>query len=107
MSLTLEAPIAMSTFVWPTNGISGKLPAPESSTGKIVSDSNGYFSAYVGDTDKTAYMAYTSACMDAGFTEDYYRSDVYFSGKNAEGVQVYIDYEGFQTMYIRIYEPND
>lgn len=102
LSAYLDAPIEMSDFIWPAHGLPKYLPAPESGVGKIVSDSAEYFYAYIGETSKAEYSDYVTAVIDAGFDQDYYLNDTSFSGENAEGIKVSINYEGFQTMGIRI-----
>ncbi len=102
MSLSLDAPVEMSELIWPAHGLPKLLPAPSSTFGKIESDSANYFIAYIGNTSKTDYSTYVTAVQNAGFDVDYYRNDSSFGAKNEDGIRVSIDYEGFQTMHIRI-----
>lgn len=107
MMVYLDAPIQMSSFLWPSHGLANLVPAPQSGVGKIVSDSADYFQVYIGETSLSDYSAYVSGCIEAGFSEEYYQYDRSFSGKNADGVRLSIDYEGFQTMYLRMSKPYD
>ena len=102
MSVYLDAPIEMSAITWPSHGLAKLIPAPASNTGKIVSDSENYFTAYIGDISKSEYNNYVSAVMDAGFNRDYYRNDTSFSAVNEDSVRISLDYEGYQTMSVRI-----
>jgi len=102
MSAYLDVPVQMSEFLWPSHGLARLVPAPQSDIGRIDSDSAQYFTASIGETDKQTFTAYAGTCIDSGFDVDYYLSDTYFSGKNADGVRLTVEYVGFRMMEIRI-----
>ena len=107
LSIELDAPIEMSSYVWPTHGLAKLLPAPPSDVGKITSDSDEYFFAYIGEISKDDYSAYVDECIAAGFDVEYDRSEKYYSAKNSDGVSLRIYYEGFKTISIRISDYKD
>lgn len=98
----LDAPVEMGTLTWPKSGAGSLAPAPASKKGKITSDSSGYFTATVGDTDASAYSAYVDACIAAGFDVDYHKGDTSFYADNANGDRVSVSYEGFNTMKVTV-----
>ena len=103
MSLRLEAPRELGPISWPTTGVGALLPAPESGTGEIAVDSSSQFTAYVGETDESAYSAYAEACMAAGFSVDYDRGDTHFNANDVSGNSLHLEFQGFDTMYISLY----
>ena len=100
--IQVDAPIEMGTLRWPGSGLAAKLPAPESTVGKIDTDSDSSFSAYVGDTTRDQYSAYVDACIAAGFDVDYSRDEDSMNGENKDEVKVDIDYLGNNTMSVRL-----
>ena len=57
---------------------------------------------YVGETSKEDYNEYVDRCYDAGFTIDYSKGDDYFRGVNEDGYHLNVNYEGNQTMFVRM-----
>lgn len=102
MSVMLDAPTQMGTLTWPTTGAGANAPAPVSTKGKVSSDSSTGFTAYVGDTDTSAYSAYVDACIATGYTVDYKRGDTSFSGDRADGAHISVSYEGFNKMRVSV-----
>lgn len=107
MSVSLEAPVEMGALTWPSAGAASYVPAPDSTTGKIDSDSSTFFLAYVGETSAEACSAYMDACSDAGFSVDYSRGDTWYDAKNTAGVSLRVEYRGFDTMTVRVDVPDD
>lgn len=107
MDVNLEAPVEMGPIDWPTTGAASLVPAPQSTTGKIDSDSTDFFFAYVGETTAEDYAAYADACSAAGFNVDYDRGDTWYSAKSAAGVSLRLDYVGFGTMTVRVEVPDE
>lgn len=105
MEITVDAPKQMSVIIWPTTGLGAQLPAPPSDQGNIESDTATSFRAYVGNITAEQFMAYTNACMEAGFNQDYHRRTSYFSADNSDGATLTVEYEGFNTITIRAYAP--
>ena len=102
LSVSLEAPEEMGALVWPTSGPGALVPAPESTVGKVVRDSAVSFEALVGETDRDGFAAYCDAVAAAGFAEDYRRDDSSYSAENLAGDRVSLDYEGFDTVRVRV-----
>ncbi len=107
MSISLDAPIKMTTFRWPTSEIGQTLPAPVSDYGQIVWENNTGFSIYVGNTTQEEFEEYCSACMDAGYSENYSRGKGYFNAEDENGNELSIYYEGNKTMRIHLYSNDD
>lgn len=102
MDITLDAPIEMSEITWPTMGAASLVPAPESTTGFISSDSSTYFYAYIGETDEAAFADYINTCGEAGFTVDYDKGDTWYHADDARGNQLSLRYIGFNIMTVDI-----
>lgn len=107
MDIELVAPIEMATIAWPTSGAGALAPAPVSTTGKIESDSSGFFQAYIGETSVDDFAAYVDACIAAGFSVDYNKADESFYANNADGVGITVNYLGNNTMEIIVNAPDD
>lgn len=101
MDVDLDAPVPNDPISWPTTGLAAQIPAPKSLTGKVSTDSSTNFGAYVTNTSPDDYASYVSACISAGFSNDYNRYDELFHGSNANGTELYVDYVGFNTMNVR------
>lgn len=107
MWITVDAPIEMAEFNWPGSEIAKLLPKPSSNYGKIEWEAEYGFVIYVGNTTRSDYNDYVDAVYELGFTVDYSRGDDYFYADNAEGYSVSLKYEGFNTMFVRIDEPDE
>lgn len=107
LSITLEAPMTLGTIKWPSSTAGSLLPTPKSTTGKFSFEHDNSFFVYVGDTSKTDYDDYVSACSDNGFNVDYNKGDTYYYADNADGWHISLKYEGNSIMTIRIDAPND
>jgi len=107
MWINVTSPIAMSNFDWPSSEIAKFLPKPKSNYGKIEWEEDYGFVIYVGNTTINEYMEYVDAVYALGFTLDYNKGDDYFYADNADGYSVNIRYEGFNTMFVRIDEPDE
>ena len=107
MWITVDAPISMANFDWPNSDIAKLLPKPNSNYGKIEWEADYGFVIYVGNTTKADYKNYVNDVYALGFTIDYNKGDDYFYADNTEGYSVSLKYEGFNTMFIRIDEPDE
>ena len=107
MSILIYESVQNSTFKWPSSAIVKLLPVPDSTTGKIKAEREGYFHVYVAKITPEKFADYADACMAKGFTAGYSRDEKFFNAKNPEGYKVYLKYIGFNTMEIEIYEPDD
>lgn len=102
LDLYCDGPINMNYFYWPTSSIASLLPEPSYLYGKIDYDSVDSLSIYLGDMTYEDFIDYTNECIEGNFGEDYYRHDDYFSG-TYENYHLNISYEGYNTIYINIY----
>lgn len=107
MGIALYAPVPNDPISWPTTGLGAQIPTPASLTGEISSDSSTRFAASITNTTRDDYKAYVTACMEAGFANDYDRDDDSFNATNGKGLKVDVDYVGNNTMDITIsQDPN-
>ncbi len=102
VSIYLNAPMQMSELRWPTTSLGSLAPVPNSLYGTISSNSSDYFSVYIGNTTVEETSEYIERVKEAGFTEDSYEATAHYRGKNADGIEVYVNYEGNNTMYISV-----
>ena len=109
ISLTIEvnAPMKMSQIEWPNSNIAELIPQPKSLYGKIEWEHDYGFVIYIGNTTLSDYEEYVNSVYNNGFNIDYSKGDTYFWADNADGYHVSIDYEGFNTMFVRIDEPDE
>ena len=107
MSISLDAPISMTTFRWPTSEVAQTIPAPKSDYGQIVWENNSGFSIYVGKTTEEEFEEYCAACMDAGYTENYSKGKGYLNAEDENGNSLSIYYEGNKTMKIHLSAADD
>ena len=105
MSITINAPIQMTEISWPSYGPAKLIPKPSFSVGKISSDYDWAFSVYLGDMTIDDFNAYVDKCIDKGFEKDY-RSEHYFSADKGDDISLTVEYVGFNTIVIRIYDYN-
>ncbi len=105
MSITINAPIQMTEISWPSSGPAKLIPKPSFSVGKITSDYDWAFSVYLGDMTIDDFNAYVDRCIDKGFEKDY-RSEHYFSADKGDDISLTVEYVGFNTIVIRIYDYN-
>lgn len=103
MSITVKAPMEFSKISWPSSGPATLIPKPSFEVGKISSDYDWAFSIYIGDMTLDEFNSYVDKCIDKGFEKDL-RTDHYFSADKGEDVTLTIEYVGFNTVVIRIYD---
>ncbi len=107
LEIELYVPLKMMEFGWPSAGLATKIPSTESNYGLIDTDDEDCFAAYIGKTDKAAYMAYVESCMEHGFNVDYLKSETEFSAYNEEKYYIEIEYFGFDTITIYVEVPEE
>lgn len=105
-SITLNAPMQMSENAWPNNELANMLPKPESTTGKVFSDSSNQLIYYVGSMNDDAYNKYIEQVKEKGFDKDYNSLEKSYSAENDEGYEVRISKEGFNIVEISITKPS-
>ena len=104
-SITIEAPIRLGTFSWPSGTAGNIVPEIHSDIGKIEYDHDDSFSLYAGNITKESFNAYVDECIEAGYSLSYRRDDDYYQAKNAEGYTLKVQYEGFGVVQIILSEP--
>ena len=107
MSIQLDAPMEMTTISWPTSIAGQMLPTPKSTTGKFSYEYEDHFYVYVGNTTKSDYAEYVTACSEKGFNVDYSKGDDYYYADNSEGWHISLRYEGNNIMTIDIDAPSE
>ncbi len=78
---------------WPNTELVNRLPVPESLSGKVLWESSEDFSVELINISQEQYEEYVNACMDKGFTVDYYRDEEDFWALDAEGYDLSVDYD--------------
>ena len=107
MTLDLDAPKEMADFTWP-DSLAGRLvPQPKSTFGRIEWEYEDSFVIYIGQMTREDFSEYANACKDAGFSVDYRSGDTYFYADNPDGYSLSLNYEGFNTVFIRLDHPED
>lgn len=107
LNIEVNAPMKMSQVEWPNSDIAELIPQPKSLYGKVEWEHDYGFVIYIGNTTLSDYEDYVNSVYDSGFNIDYSKGDTYFWADNADGYHVSIDYEGFNTMFVRIDEPDE
>lgn len=105
LSVEVDIPIEMNEIEWPNSDIAKLIPQPKSLYGKIEWEHDYGFVIYIGNTTLDDFKEYVDSVYDCGFNIAYSKGDAHFWADNADGYHVNIQYEGFNTMFIRIDEP--
>lgn len=105
-SISLDEPKIKGTFTWPTIGLATSLPKPDTDKGTIVVESSSQFTAYISVTE-SEFQTYINECIEAGFNIDYSKGEDYYSADNKDGVSLHLSFEGFNTMYVSLYAPDE
>lgn len=107
MYIYLNAPKAVGEFKWPASAIAGLLPVPQSNIGKVEWEADYGFVIYVSNTSVDDFNSYADECIEKGFDVDYRRGDTYYYADNSDGYHISLKYEGFNTMFVRVDEPDN
>lgn len=107
LHVEVNSPMEMNQIEWPNSDIAKFIPQPKSLYGKIEWEHDYGFVIYIGNTTLGEYKEYVNSIYTGGFNVDYSKGDTYFWADNLDGYHVIIKYEGFDTMFIRIDEPNE
>lgn len=105
--IDLDAPIKMKENVWPDSVLANMLPKPNSTSGKVESDTEKYFVYYAANTSQEQFNDYIDKLKVAGFNVDYGKSDKYYNANNKKGYSVKASYEGFNIIRISIEVPEE
>ncbi len=102
LSIELTQPVDYATINWPLSEAGMLLPIPKSNIGRIENEDADGFRIYVSEMTKDDYADYVIECQEAGFDVDYDKDDTSYSAKHDDGFELYLSYEGFNVVYIRI-----
>lgn len=102
MSIDLEAPMEMSHFEWSKSDLAKLIPVPETTIGKVKSDTSSNLYVYVGNTSIGTYNTYVNTCMESGFTIDYSKSENNFYAYDPNHNHLAVKYEDNQVMSIHL-----
>ena len=101
-----EAKKEIATYQWEEILLHEKLPKPASDVGEISYNYDDSFHLYVRKTSGADYMAYRSACVDAGYTIDSTRDSQGIDAFNEEGYHLDLwYYEEEKEMSIQLRAP--
>lgn len=104
MDISLDAPMKMIVFEWPSSDIAKLLPIPKSNIGNISRERSDGFVIYVGKTPIDDYNAYVKECAEKGFDVDYKKEEDSYSAINQDGYALSLSYEGANVMRVSIEE---
>ena len=107
LKIELEEPMELGAITWPNSTAGKKLPIPKSAIGKFSYEYEDSFFVYIGNTTKTDFAEYVTACSNAGFKVDYDKGETYYYADNAEGWHVSLNYKGYSIMSIGIDPPEE
>lgn len=107
LSITLNAPMKLSSYSWPSNKLTKLLPSLNVTKAKVINDNSTHYSAYLADISYDEMKAYFDKCMDKGFDVDYSKGDTLCSAENKAGYKLEVKYEGFNIMYLSIKMPEE
>lgn len=102
LNVSLKKKIEMREFKWPSSKLAKICPPPVSTYGYISDASDNYVLIYVGNTSIDDFSKYVTLCEESGFNQEISQYDKRYQAKNKDGVELYIRYEGFQTMQISL-----
>lgn len=102
MSIDLDNPMEFSQLTWPRIGIGTLLPVPKSLSGKIGSDYEWAYSAYVENMSKEDFDEYIQECIEAGFDKDISNFGDSFWADYSDDISINVSYEGYNIVYIHI-----
>lgn len=75
----IDYPDSYDEFEWPDIGIAATLPTPKSTYGHVFLESNDEFMCSVGKVTKSDYQAYIKECYNAGYKNDYQKTEHSFT----------------------------
>lgn len=101
-----EASMIFSKYSWPETGLGALLPVPESSMASFQWESSDGFCIYVGETTQEQFTKYADMCSQNGFFVDYRKGENYYFADDEAGNHLSLNYEGNNTMFVRIDAPN-
>ena len=107
MYIVLDAPIEMGTLNWPKSEITGLLPLPKSTVGKVSADTENGCYIYVGETpiDDGMRPEFKQA-MDSyeGFMNEYCEFMKKYAESDGTDVGILADYASYMSKYVDVVE---
>lgn len=100
-----------SEFNWPEFGLSDNIPKPSwSNRGKILCDTEIFFSVEIGYTTKDNFDSYAKKCYEAGYSIDYFNNETVigdlYSATNKDGYSISVCYRAKNVMSIQLTAPS-
>lgn len=80
------------TGPWPKSKLAEGIPKPSSQEREISIDTDQGFMVYVTNVSAEEYDKYADKCYEAGFTENYKKTDSGFRGVNKDGIALGLNY---------------
>ncbi len=102
ITLDLSTPEKYAEFSWPSSSLASLIPEAKSNLGYVFTNTEEEVIITVGNTTLEELSDYIDACIEMGFNVDYYKTDDYFEGNDANGNNLIICKDGFEAMYIDI-----
>lgn len=101
-TLDLDDPIKKNTIYWPSSSLVKNVPVPKSLIGEVSTESDEAYAVYLTNIEPSYFNEYVNLCMSNGFNIDYSKSEDYFHAENKNGVEITVEYEGFNILYIYV-----
>ncbi len=98
--IDLSAPMELGSYSWPYSDLVALLPVPESTIGKISSDTSDHFYIYLGESSLDDFNSYVDTCAGIGFSVDYDRGEKYYNAEDEQGNALSVKYLGNNVMSI-------
>ena len=102
MTVSLDAPLVMSSLTWTTDPNFAQVPVPDSRTGILRYERGNHYTVIIGDTDYQAFEAYVQRCKDAGFDKNYVRTAYRLDAYTENSDKIRVEYIGQKRMEIDI-----
>ena len=91
-------------YTWPTSGVAKLLPEPDAKYGKILGNSEDYFSTELYNMTESDFLNYIEECKTNGFIIDYISLDSYYFADDENGNSLTITYKSSEKkMSIDLY----
>lgn len=98
LSVYIKAPESFDGFKWPKNNLVKLLPTPKADKSNVEADWSSYCCIHIADFSLEDVESYIDECIDAGFTENHFRSSGYYYASTKNGERLTIDYDERQKI---------
>ena len=85
-------PETVTTYTWPSNGLSTHIPQPPTEFGKIDQNDASTFKISTYQVTSEQYSEYISACSEQGYTVDVRSNSISYDAYNDEGYKLSLSY---------------